>query len=120
MNSENARKMARNIYAKYAVCTRRQAELIMEKVPDDACRELCEASPEDAEKMVKAAAAKAAQDLVNQEAKEPNETAQTGLNSENQSDEGQDRTDTGTETGDQGSDSGEESTNPETTEDLVG
>ena len=79
MNNENARLIARNIYAKHSGCTRREAERVLTKVSDEDCLALVAMTPDAAAAAVKEAVVHAAERIVSNAAKEPSAEATVGL-----------------------------------------
>ena len=75
----SARIVARNLYAKYSRCTRQEAERVLEKVSNEVCFDLSQATPEEAEQMVKRAVVQSARQIVDGAAKEPSQEAVAGL-----------------------------------------
>lgn len=76
---ENARLIARNIYAKYSGCTRREAMRVLMEVSDEDCRALADMTPEDASQSVRASMVESARRIVSDAAKQPSADAKAGL-----------------------------------------
>lgn len=73
------RNMARNVYAKYADCTRREAERRLIDVSDEECELLALLSPEEAKGKVKALLVASAEEIVSKNVKAPSAAATEGL-----------------------------------------
>lgn len=78
MNVESARIVARNLYAKYAGCTRRDAERVLRDLDDSWCMSLAEATPEEAEEVVTKSIVRFAEKVVSANAREPSKEAEQG------------------------------------------
>lgn len=76
---ENARLIARNIYAKYSGCTRREAMRVLLEVSDEDCCALADMTPEDAAESVQASVVESARRIVSNAAKQPSADAKAGL-----------------------------------------
>ena len=79
MDRVAARIQARNLYAKYSGCTRREAERVLTDVTDEDCMALAVMEPDAAEQAVKAAVVEGAKKIVAAAAKEPSPAAEQGL-----------------------------------------